>query len=63
MVLRLVKIVMGLCVFGAGFITGVNVAQLVEINPNYDANWGKVVLCVVLGAFFGVSQHSRHWRG
>lgn len=44
------KIICGLLLFGSGFVAALNLAVLRGINPSYDAEWWKVVVCVLFAA-------------
>lgn len=35
--------------FLSGFVVAINLSQLVWVNPDYQAHWGKVIFAVFLG--------------
>jgi hypothetical protein len=44
-----------LTVFTCGFTVCGNLFHLVPTNPNYDASWVKVVVCLAIASTIGVS--------
>ncbi len=45
--------------FAAGIVCAINLEQLIETNPNYDAQWWKVGLAVIFGLFGPLLYNSR----
>jgi uncharacterized membrane protein len=47
----IIKILYAAGIFCSGCVFTNNLSRLVEINPNYEVAWWKVVVAIVLGFF------------